>query len=79
MESGDSNHTEIKQLPKVAAQRNRDDNMSNAKIDKVNDEHGNGCKSGNEDLVSPANIEKIIPHAKQGNGLQRHDRRQEGR
>lgn len=53
-------HTEIEQFPEVGAEGRRDYDFGNAKVDKVDDEHGDRGEGRDEDFMAPTYVEEVV-------------------
>lgn len=70
--------TEIEKLATdIGLQDGWEDDGSDAKVDKIDDEKRNRGERWNKELVSPSNIEEVVADAEDGYGLEGNDRRQE--
>jgi hypothetical protein len=65
--------TEVKQFAEILSQRCWDDDLSDAKVDEVDNEHWDHSKGRNQNLVPPSYIEEIISNAQYDYRLQRKD------
>lgn len=74
-EDGDGEHVEVveeaelEQFAEVGAQGDGDHNVGYAEIDEVDDEEGNAGDAWDEELVAPADVEKVVANAEDGDGL----------
>lgn len=50
-----------------------EDDRGDVKVDKVDDEQGDGSQTGNPPLVPPSNIEEVVADSEEGNGLEGDD------
>lgn len=65
---------EIEKLATDIGLQNRGENDgSDTKVDEIDDEKRDRGECGNEELVSPSNIEEIVADAEDGDGLQGND------
>lgn len=81
-EHGDAGHvdvvqeTQVEEFAEVWLERNGDDDRCDTKVDKVDDQDGDGSESRNPPLVTPAKVEEVIADTEEGAGLEGDDSRE---
>lgn len=68
----------MEELTEIGLQRDGDDDLGDAEIDKVDNEDGDGCDGGDEKFVAPANIKKVVADSEDDDGLKGEDRGEVG-
>ncbi|KAF1737541.1 hypothetical protein CRV24_003161 [Beauveria bassiana] len=81
---GDAGHVdvvqraEVEELAEVGLQLHGYDDARHVKVDKVDDEDGDGGQAGDPPLVPPANVEEVVADSEESNSLQGNDGAQIG-
>ena len=64
---------EVEELAEVGLQLHGDDDARHVKVDKVDDEDGDGGQAGDPPLVPPANVKEVVADSEESNSLQGDD------